>query len=138
MSDLTNLAAEKDADATGTVVVIRDRNGDPYPGVDADHPATMTVLGEYAEPVQRAIAGNKKRLIKRLRTNPSEIDLSDEATVNMAVAAITAWDGWTENGIPAPCTPENIRRVLKIEWILRQVVAVVDNPKLFSKSGSAS
>ncbi len=135
--EISKLGAEKETDATGTVVEIKDRNGEPY--LEDGKAATMTVLGEYAEPVQRALAANRRATIKRMRTNPAQLDLGDEASVAVAIAAVTAWSGWKADGADAPCTPENKRAVFEAApWILRQVMAVVDNPKLFFTPRSAT
>lgn len=135
-TDITGLATEKDGDSIGTTVVMKDRGGEPYVGEDGK-PATMTILGEFAEPCQQAIKASRRRFLKQVRTNPNELDPDNEASIALGVAAVVAWSGWTLDGQSAPCTPENVRRALTAApWLRLQVSAVVENPKVFSKSSS--
>lgn len=136
--NLKALEDEKAGDDQGTVVPLKDRAGDPY--LDSKgQPVTMTVLGAFAAPVRQAKAQNKRRWIKALRRGQDDSDPNDVALVNVCCAAVVGWSGVEDNGEPVKFTPENLRAVLMAgEWIVSQVTAVVENPRLFSTSSSES
>lgn len=136
MADLTrSIDATLAQEEEGAVVELNQPNGEPYRAADGS-PATVTVVGRESKRVRAAIAANTRRLLRSKKGKMDETDLRANR-VEAAVAAITDWHGWEADGIAAPCTPENVRQLLRADHLLEQVeVAIHGHADFFSTNST--
>lgn len=118
----------------GVEIPIYQPSGEPYLAMDGKTPCTITVLGPEAQRVLDAEKANRAKL----RSVALDDDDALEMEITRAAAAVVAWDGWTEgegdDERPAPCTPENVRALLRAAHIRRQVVnGIARHGVLFTK-----
>jgi len=104
------------------IVFISDRDGgDEIYVMAADgSDATITVVGSEAKRYKAAKRQITDRMMKRRRATMSADDVERNA-VFLAASAVTDWHGWELDKKPAPCTPENVQTLLRVEHIRDQV-----------------
>lgn len=128
-----DVAAREDE---GTVVELKDQNGEPLYADDAKTlPVTITVAGTYSTRYRRAVDQNRDRMLKRRQATLDGEQLNRQS-LELIAAAIIAWSGLTESGADYPLTKENAIALLDAcPWIREQVeMAASDHASFFAKS----
>ena len=134
--DLKKLDELVAADEEGAVVIIYQRNGDPYLAADGSE-STMTVLGSESKKYKAAKRNTTKRMLNRRRTmlEPEDIERN---RINQAVAGVVDWHGWDDGKKDLACTPEDVAKVLKHDHILEQVeAAIMGHADFFTQNSAA-
>jgi hypothetical protein len=135
ISTIQQQAAQEDEAA---VVTVLQPDGEPYRKPDSEEAVTISVLGGYSKRVRAARDQQTRRMIKEKRIKLEPEDLRRHR-VEIAVAAIAGWDGWTADGQPFPFTPENAETLLTAApWILDQIEDAINGHARFFKSSSGS
>ncbi len=132
MADIEQVLEQVQQDQTAIAVPILQRDGKPYPAADGS-PATISVIGSESPSYRQ-----KRDAFYRARAK--ELSEPNQNADRIAVAAlgVTDWKGWSTNGTPLECTPENVHRLLGLEHILVQVEAALDRRGSFFSAVSAS
>lgn len=133
MADISNIGSQADQQDQSASVTIYQPDGEPYTHGDGQ-PVTISVLGAYSKKVKRVREAQTKRLLSQRRTKLEPADILDNR-VEVAVAAITGWEGWESGGQPLACTPENADALLRqAPWILEQVEQAIEgHARFFAK-----
>jgi len=135
MADLTKtIDAVLAQDEQGAPTPILQPNGEPYRAEDGSD-ATVTFLGPESKRVRAAIAANTRRLMRARKQKFDDADLRANR-VEIAIAASTAWHGWTADGAELPCTPENLRVLYRADHILQQAEAAINGHADFFTTSS--
>lgn len=133
--DIGKLDAVIALDEQEVEVTIYQKNGEPYLAPDGKTPCTITVVGEESQRVMDADTATQRRMLhqRSQRLQPADILYN---RIFRASAAVTRWFGWTMGADEASCTPENVRKLLRVPHILAQVEAAVTGHSDFSKPRS--
>lgn len=124
----------------------------PLPGTDGEkdedrQPMTITVRRLSSSEMQRFVNRTKNRQITKLKKSKkpgqakAEItaeELADDA-LGLLVHGVVAWSGFTSEGKPVPCTPENARTLLSDDayiWIREQVDSAIGDDELYDLGNS--
>ncbi len=118
------------------VVIIYQRDGDPYVALDGSD-ATMTVVGSESKRVREAKAKLQKKLLNSRRSKMTPDDIR-RSRINTAAAGVVGWRGWDKDGKEADCSPGNVRDVLALEHILEQVESAISEHADFFAKPSAT
>lgn len=137
MADFSKIADEIAQDEQAVDIPIDDKAGNPYLGPDDTTPLTISVLGSDAKAVRHTKEQQTRRLLRQTRKKYTPQDLYNDR-IETAAAAVTGWSGWTLNGEPWPCTPENVRALFATEHILEQVEDAVKRHASFFTTSSSS
>jgi hypothetical protein len=147
------IAAHQLEDTTTFAVCLPD--GSPAtvhaPGVDAEgepntRPITMTVRRLSSSLMQKFINARKNAQImglkKQQRANKPMAVTAESIRDNAAetlIFAVVAWDGFTADGTPVPCTPDNVRSLVTDDayvWIREQIDNTVGDDTLYDLGNS--
>ena len=134
--DIGKLDAVIALDEQEVDVTIYQKNGEPYTAPDGKTPCTITVVGEESKRVTDADTATQRRMLhqRSQRLQPADILFN---RIFRASAAVTKWAGWTSGpDTLAECTPENVRKLLRVPHILSQVEAAVSGHADFFKPRS--
>lgn len=109
---------------------------------------TMTVRRLSSGPMQRFVNRGKNKSITGLQKQQRakrKLEVSaesiEEQAVDLLVFSIVAWEGFTSNGEPVPCTEENVRALIadeKFIWIRDQVDTHVGDDTLYDLGNSST
>lgn len=134
--DVSQLDAVIAQDEEGSVIPINQKNGEPYMGADGS-PSTITVVGSESKRYRQAKDAIQRR---NLRSRASKVEPADllRNRIELAAAAVIAWNGWEEEGKPYPCTPENVKRLFRADHIFEQVeMGIFAHADFFGKSSAS-
>lgn len=133
--DINAAESEASAEDAGQVVHVRDANGDPmFYGEKGDKPITITVAGTYSKVYRAALNRQRDRMLRMRRTKMTG-EMLDEQQVELAAACVLAWEGFTQDGQPVPCTRETARVLMaKVPWLREQVEEAMNDHAGFSQS----
>lgn len=95
-------------------LVLKDGRGQPLGNVEA--PVTLQVVGCYSDQYVTAQRGLAiQALIRSSRPEESVADRlkHHDSGLDVIVACVVGWKNVLSGGDPAPCTPENVRALLK-------------------------
>ena len=117
--------------------IVYQKDGEPYLAPDGETPCTITVVGEESKRVRDAETANQRRMLhqRKVRLEPADILYN---RIYKAAAAVTRWSGWTAGDTPAECTQENVRGLMRVPHILKQVEENVSGHADFFKQPSES
>lgn len=115
MADLKQVTSQKDADESGIVVPITQRDGKPYLAADGS-PSTITVYGSES----KTYLNRRDAFYRELAKEEGEGDPAFNR-VCIAACAVKDWHGWESEGKPLPCSQDNARALLTVEHIMLQV-----------------
>jgi hypothetical protein len=135
--NLEQIEVEVAKDEEGAVVPIMRKNGEPYKSDIDGSESTITVVGSESKRYRNADDAAQRR---RLRSRKSRLDPADfrREREEIAVACIIDWHGWESDGKALPCTPENVRKLLRYDHILAQVEGGIATHADFFANSSAS
>lgn len=136
MADINEFAqtsAQHEEIVTGPILK---PNGEPFLADDGSE-CTISVRSEYAKAVQDALVLHDRRATKRGK-QVELVDLIKSRREAKCVAAIVSWHGWTANGQPWPCTPENVRAFISDPHRLEQVEELIARHASFFVKPSAA
>jgi hypothetical protein len=137
MADFSKIDEEIAQDEQSVDVPLDDKAGNPYLAPDGTTPAFVCVLGSDAQRVRLVKEAQTRKLLRQARKKYTPQDLRTDR-IEAAAAAITAWSGWTLNGEPWPCTPENVKQFLRAEHILVQIEDAIARHAAFFMNNSPS
>lgn len=130
MANLKDVVKQIQQDDEPRTVTICDRTGKPYRAADGTD-ATLTLVGSES-PGYRKRRDDAYRALAELKDEPTP----GEVQIAVAACAVVDWHGWEDGKKALPCTPENVRTLLSLEHILRQVEAAVTRRADFFAVGS--
>lgn len=136
--DITKIAEVAAQAEKGAVVQILQADGEtPYRDEVTGNPSTMTIVGAES-PRYKAAHNAILRKLMRLKKSENTPELIGDNRIDQAAAAVVDWSGWTSGNVAAPCTPENVKAVLKLDHILEQVEEAIRGHARFFTSSSRS
>lgn len=134
--DISKIDATIAQDEEGVVVPIFAKNGEPDLASDGSQ-TTITVLGAESKQYRRAQDAQTRKML-RARRNKLEPDDLRANRIELAAAAVTDWHGIENDGQPFPCTPENVKAVLRAQYVLEQIEAGIAGHADFFGSNSTN
>lgn len=130
LGQIETVVAQSEQVATITVF---QPNDEPYRGSDGKE-STLSFTGSESRAF-RAARDSVTRRVLRSRKTRLEADDIERNRIDLAASVVTAWSGWEIGGKPAPCTPENVKALLKVEHILVQLEGAINgHADFFGKS----
>lgn len=98
--------------------------------VDIRHPATQEPIGltirllPMSDKAVKAVQRRNANELYRARGMKITAEKAEANRLDILVAAVEGWE-WSGdasfNGEKLECTPENVRKVLKVDWLREQV-----------------
>ena len=116
----------------GTVVQVKDENGDTQEGV------TITVAGTYSSRYRRATDAQRERMLKSRRASLTGEQLNRQQ-LELVAACIISWEGFTAEGKPYPLTKENAVALLdNAPWIREEVESAMGDHSAYFLASSTT
>jgi hypothetical protein len=116
-------------------LVLRERDGTPLGNADA--PVTLDVVGIYSPIFQDASRAQIQRLAMEMRSaaddeTPAERLAKRDGGLELLVPCVVGWRSVMRSGQPAPCSPDNVRALLKgMPFARNQVEAFIHDDDNF-------
>jgi len=134
--DISKIDTERAQDEEGVEVKITAKNGEPDLASDGTQ-TTITVVGVESDRYRKAVDRQTRKLLRNRRNQPEPADIRADR-IELAAAAVIAWHGFEDNGKEVPCTLENVRAVLRAQYILEQVETGIQGHADFFVQSSGS
>jgi len=135
--DILTITESVGKDNEGVVVVINGPDGEPYTALDGS-PATMTILGSQSTAVGKARDAQTRKFLKNTGGKTDVADLRANR-IALASAAVVAWHGWEQDGLPLPLSGPNVALFFNAdERILEQVESAIQKHADFLLSVSGT
>lgn len=126
--DLSELDLTAKADAGAEMRLHHPVSDEPLSSDDGK-PITIRVLGQDSREFRAAAAELAERMQGRKRLS---VAAAEAQSVELLARCVKAWSGIVWEGKPLPCTPENVRMVLRErKWVRDQVDAFVTDRAAF-------
>ena len=132
--DLDHASAVADRENDGVILHVKDECGEP--AYTNERPVTITVAGSYSHRYQRAFEAQRRRIVRGRRglSEDEMVDRMVQQALDLVVACVVAWDGFTDHGQPFPFTKTNAVKLFQAApWILRQVEGAMEDHERFFK-----
>lgn len=134
--DITKAGLAAKVEDEGLVIHVRGADGEPLYFGEARTPVTLRVAGTYSAVYRAALNRQRDRLVK-LRRGKLSGELVEEQQLELQAACVLGWEGFTMNGIPTDCRPENVKQLLvAAPWVREQVEEAMNDHEGFTKSNS--
>lgn len=116
LKGLDKIVAQADEPVT---VTIYKPNGDPYTASDGSE-STVTVVGSESKKYKAAQRRITDRVLHKRRSKMKAEEV-EENSILLVASAVIDWHGWEDGDQPAPCTPDNVKALLRVGHIREQV-----------------
>lgn len=119
----------------GRPIPVKDAAGDKMFADDGETPVTITVKGSFSSTYRRKADANRDAMLKR-RSTEIDGDEFEQRALDLTVACIKGWSGFTAGDAEYPFNKNNAVALLKAcPWIRAQVEAAMhDHAAFFAKS----